>query len=88
MFAARINNAELVKTLLGYGARVNERNEAGQTALMLAAREGYVENVKVLIEGLADVNKMDDDDWTALKYARENKHENVVELLKSYGAVE
>lgn len=88
MVAAKIDNAELLRTLLSNGARVNEQNEAGQTALMLAASEGYLENVKALIEWLADVNKMDDDDRTALKYAREGEHEDVAELLKSYGAIE
>jgi hypothetical protein len=88
MVAARINHVDVLRLLLSQGARVNERNEAGQTALMLAAKEGYIENVKALIEGLADVNMMDDDDWTALRYARDNEHEDIVELLKSYGAVE
>ncbi|HEX8749457.1 MAG TPA: ankyrin repeat domain-containing protein [Pyrinomonadaceae bacterium] len=88
MAAARINNVELLKTLLSQGAKVNERNEEGQTALMLAAKDGYIENVKALIEAFADVNIKDDDDWTALRYARDGEHEEVVELLKSYGAIE
>lgn len=86
--AAIMNNPKLVQALLDAGANVNEQNEAGQTALMLAAREGYIENVKALIAALADINRTDDDDWTALRYAREGSHDDVIELLKSYGAIE
>ena len=86
--AAGVDNAELVKSIIELGASPDERNKAGQTALMLAARDGYREHVRVLLDAGASPCMEDVDGWTALKYARENQHEDIAQLLKEYGVLD
>ncbi|HEY0320961.1 MAG TPA: ankyrin repeat domain-containing protein [Pyrinomonadaceae bacterium] len=86
--AAAMDNAELVRAVIAAGANLDEQNEAGQTALMLAAREGYIANVQALLDARASGYLQDEDGWTALKYAQDNSHYDVAELLKVYGVTE
>jgi ankyrin repeat protein len=57
---------------------------------MLAAREGHLEIVRILLTAGADVNAKSEWGETALSLARKREHsENhalIVELLKQYGA--
>jgi len=59
---------EFARLLLERGAAVNAMDEAGRTALMIAAANGQTETVKLLIEAGADVNAKDHDGGTALIY--------------------
>ncbi|XP_027696113.1 kinase D-interacting substrate of 220 kDa isoform X3 [Vombatus ursinus] len=62
---------------------VDERNECGQTPLMLAAENGNLEIVKELLKNGANCNLEDVDNWTALISAAKEGHIAVVkELLK------
>ncbi|XP_068920895.1 kinase D-interacting substrate of 220 kDa isoform X2 [Petaurus breviceps papuanus] len=62
---------------------VDERNECGQTPLMLAAESGNLEIVKELLKNGANCNLEDVDNWTALISAAKEGHVTVVkELLK------
>ncbi len=54
---------------------------------MLAADEGHVNNVRVLILAGADINARDKSGKTALEYAQENGHRVIVRLLKQHGAI-
>jgi ankyrin repeat protein len=47
----------------------NERSQSLQTPLMLAARAGRHENMKLLIEAQAEVNLQDANGWTALMHS-------------------
>ena len=52
MLAARVGDPELARALLEHGAAVDARDEHfGQTALMVAAREGHLETARVLARG-------------------------------------
>ena len=66
------------------GANVNAAALGGTTALMLAAGEGNLEAVNLLLKAKADVNRCDDEDETALMYALDNP--NIVEVLLKAGA--
>lgn len=83
-----INNAGVVSTLLQAGAKVDDRNNQGQTAFMLAAAHGLMKNVRALITAGADMNARDRGGKTALTYAKEDDHGRVVKLLQSFGAIE
>ena len=56
MRAAAAGRISAVRSLLGKGAGVNERDPIGLTALMLAAAGGHLEVVKVLLAAGADPN--------------------------------
>ena len=66
------------------GANVNAAALGGTTALMLAAGEGNLEAVNLLLKAKADVNRCDEDGSTALMYALNNP--NIVEVLLKAGA--
>jgi ankyrin repeat protein len=68
------------------GADVNEKDNWGYTALMVASREGHTDIVKLLIKNGAYINTQDYDRRTALIYATEEGHTDVVKLLIDGGA--
>jgi ankyrin repeat protein len=55
-----------------------------QTALMLAAEGGHTETVKELLRRGADVKRVDTERHTAVDYAREGGHKDIVALLQSH----
>ncbi len=57
---------------------LNAQNNAGETALMLAAISNQLQLAKVLIEQGADVNKPG---WTPLHYAASKGHREMMRLL-------
>lgn len=67
-------------------ADINAPNEHGMTALMRAARQGYLQIVRVLLEHGADPNAVRNDKFTALSLAAFFGHSQVVEILMAYGA--
>jgi hypothetical protein len=88
IITAVLGKRELLRAVIDAGAGLNDQNKAGQSALMLAAREGQTENVRLLLKAGANVMLADIDGWTALRYALENSHHDVAEMLKTRGAVE
>ncbi len=58
--------------------KVEVRNSADESPLMMAALNGHVALVRLLIQKDADVNKPG---WTALHYAATNGHVDVMNLL-------
>jgi len=53
---------------------------------MRAAWNGHTEVVKALIDAGAPVNDSSDDGKSALDYAMEGEHPEIVRLLRAYGA--
>lgn len=76
----------LVRLLLEHGAVVNERNEAGRTALHCAVEEGRLEVVGILLEFGSDVNARDVTGRTALHAAALSGDERMAQLLLDKGA--
>lgn len=74
------------KQLIRSGAIVNVEDPVGYTPLMVAARKGNEELVKLLLERGADPNAKADDGWTALMSAAAEKHDDVVKLLLAHKA--
>ena len=84
MYASSGPFEETVRLLLIGGAEVDVQGTLeGFTALMTAAAEGQVEVVRVLLDHGADRSIEDSDGDTALTFARQNSHTEVVELLET-----
>jgi ankyrin repeat protein len=80
--AAEAGNAQLVARLLGEGRDVNEADETGDTALVLASLKGHDKAVRLLLarQGV-EVNKTEKHGCTALYLASLRGHVEVVRLL-------
>lgn len=81
-FAACSCTAEVIKSLIEHGAKVDGPKTDVQTALMLAASEGNVEALKVLIEYGADPARK-----CGLKWAEGRTAEGLAELQRRKSAV-
>ena len=53
--ATKYNHPECVKRLLAHHANPNHQNQSGISALMLAAEQGYVECVRLLVQAGANL---------------------------------
>ncbi|EMP42016.1 hypothetical protein UY3_00732 [Chelonia mydas] len=74
-------NVPALKALLEKCKDVDERNENGQTPLMLAAEQGNLEIVKELLKKGANCNLEDTDNWTALISAAKEGYVDIVAEL-------
>lgn len=84
--AAQIGDYLSVKNLLALAFDANERGEKGRTALHIAAAEGHVEVVLLLLKVGAEVDMLDDQQITALIAASDKGHETVARVLLDFGA--
>jgi ankyrin repeat protein len=82
MFAADNGHVETAKALVKAGARVNEVNRDGCTALMLAAQYGHTETVVQLLVCGAAIDAATKDGHTALSIALCRGHEATASVLK------
>ena len=92
MLMAMLGQTDTVRVLLDVGADVNAIAKAdGSSALIFAVYGGTTEIVSTLIEAGADVSIADvgtgtGDGRTALSYAEEKNHAEIVDVLKRAGA--
>jgi ankyrin repeat protein len=86
--AAERGDAAQVKRLITAGADVNEKDKAGYTALMWAARNGHTEVAGLLVEARADMNVRDcaSAGWTPLMHAIHKNQNDLARLLIERGA--
>ena len=74
--------SRIVEVLISSGARVNQRNDEGDTALMIAADDGNNEIVRLLIKAKANLNIVNKDHNSALMIAAGQYGSNeIVRLL-------
>lgn len=81
--ASRQGSLKIVKSLIGYGADINAKNNDGRTALMLTSN---LEIAKLLIDSGADVNAKNNNGGTALTRAVYWDKLEVAKLLIDNGA--
>ncbi|MBS3776732.1 MAG: ankyrin repeat domain-containing protein [Bacteroidales bacterium] len=72
---------ELSKFLIDHGADVNHVAGDGNTPLMLACREGYLDQVKLLLDAGARKDGLNKDGKTAMQLAIDNEHQEIVDYL-------
>lgn len=75
-----------LRRLLDEGSDIDSRDEHGQTALMITARNGYVAAVRLLIERGADLNCTAKFQLSALMLAVINGRDAIVGILADAGA--
>lgn len=82
MFAASSTDAKTVQLLLDHGAKIN-MTDSGEhfTALMWAAAEGQLENVRLLLKYKADTTLQDVDGDTAESFAAKKGYTEIAKLL-------
>jgi len=91
-----VRAARMVQLLVQAGIDINEQDQGGWTALMLAASDGDVDAARALIEAGADVNLRNKNGDTALKVAtspdqnqpRAARSAKVAAILRAAGAKE
>lgn len=71
------------ETLINFGVDINYKNVDGNTALMLSAKKGDLEKVKILLANSANVNLINNNGMTAYDLARSNGHREVARLIKA-----
>lgn len=77
---------KLFLKILSKGVDVNKSNYAGDTPLIIAARNGFYTAVKALTDHGANINPKNNSSENALYVAVLNRHTSIVHLLLSKGA--
>ena len=73
-----------IKTLIDQNAKIDEKNNGGYTALILASRDGYTEIVELLLDHNAKIDEKNNDGYTALILASRYEYTEIVKLLQSH----
>jgi len=84
--AKKLGGVDVLALLLEKGARIEEKNAMGATALVLASHCGNIEAVKLLLAKGARVDEKTKEGVTALMLASQEGHVGVVEILFKKGA--
>ena len=83
---AKVGDFEAVIELIEKGAKVDEKDKDGETALIWASFYGNLRIAEKLIESRTDVNQKDGSGWSALMFASNQGYLGIVELLIEEGA--
>jgi ankyrin repeat protein len=83
---ARAGNTAELTEFLDHGIGVDERDEAGNSLLMLAAYHGHLDTVKLLLGRGANPDLRNDRDQTPIAGALFKGEREIVDLLKKAGA--
>ena len=86
MFASRIGAQVIVKLLIEKGARLNDTDTLGKTALIQAAYKGHLDTVSFLLQHGANPNAETNQQWTALMFAAERGELEILKILLRHGA--
>ncbi|MBP6870318.1 ankyrin repeat domain-containing protein [Candidatus Babeliales bacterium] len=74
----------IVKLLLDYGANIEDRDNHGNTALLMAAYCGQETMVKLLLDYGANIQAQDNNANTVLTLPALSGHDNVIKILLEY----
>ena len=76
---------QIIENLVGLGD-LNRTLDNGLSLLTVAARNGYTQLVRSLVENGVNVHQVDQDDWTALMNASQTGHLEIVKILVECGS--
>ena len=86
-FCARHGNQELFRNLIDLGSNINQRTKNGQNCLMLAAKRGYMDFCKTLIEKYSfDIHITDYFGKSTLHYCAENGNHQLFHYFLDIGS--
>jgi ankyrin repeat protein len=85
--ATFFGNADVLQTLLEYGAVVHLVSDMKDTPLMIAASKGYMLISEILIQHHAHINHTNLDGYTAVHFAARKGHCDIIDLLCRNGAI-
>lgn len=85
MYAAMVNELDLMKELIRRNANVNAIDTNRRTALHFASHSGNLEAVKLLVEGNVNINIFNYDGYTSLDCAMHWERNDVIIYLKAKG---
>ena len=85
--AARKDNTDAMRILLGAKADLNHKEEKGMTPIFIAAKEGNADAVQLLLESGANVNSVGKDRKTPVSIALAQGHREIALLLRKSGGV-
>jgi ankyrin repeat protein len=81
--AMAVGRNDIARTLIAHGADVNAKAANELRPLHTAAARGNLESATLLLDHGADINATSSDGKTALSYAEERNHPEMVEFLKN-----
>lgn len=81
--AVEENDAELLENIIRYGGSINSSMKDGTTPLHRAVCDGNVQMVELLLEHGADIDKQDNNGWSARALADQQGHDDIQVLFKS-----
>lgn len=87
MQAAADGDTALVNLLLDFGAEIEAVNDCNERALGFACSWRQPDAARLLLERGADPNALEDSDKTYLDWSIISEHTEMVDLLRSYGAL-
>ncbi|XP_006012260.1 cyclin-dependent kinase 4 inhibitor B [Latimeria chalumnae] len=79
-----MGNTRIAELLLLSGADPNRRDPTGLTAVHDAAREGFLDTVRILCQYGGQMNILDDQNHLPIDLAKENGHQEVVDFLQTF----
>ena len=80
---AGLGQIDAVEKLIKQGADVNEVNQDGDTAILIAAMRNDLPMTKILIAAGSKVQTKDQLGYSPLFWAQTNKNETMVELINA-----
>ncbi|KAH7150770.1 ankyrin repeat-containing domain protein [Fusarium sp. MPI-SDFR-AT-0072] len=84
--ASAMGHLKVVKTLIAYGANVDEVDAAGYSPIHYATRNNHTAIVVLLLENGADIHSRDPEGCTPLFRASQKGNNEIVERLLKHGA--